>query len=91
MCIRDSSLAERLLEKETVLGKELDELISSMKPGFEFPSKTSEVEENGEAAKAETKVETDAEATAEAQTKAGNEAEAEAENIAESENENPSS
>ena len=83
------SLAERLLEKETVLGKELDELISSMKPGFEFPSKTSEVEENGEAAKAETKVETDAEATAEAQTDAGNEAEAE--NIAESENENPSS
>ncbi len=83
------SLAERLLEKETVLGKELDELISSMKPGFEFPSKTSEVEENGEAAKAETKVETDAEATAEAQTDAGNEAEAE--NIAESESENPSS
>ena len=83
------SLAERLLEKETVLGKELDELISSMKPGFEFPSKTSEVEENGEAAKAETKVETDAEATAEAQTDTGNEAEAE--NIAESENENPSS
>ena len=83
------SLAERLLEKETVLGKELDELISSMKPGFEFPSKTSEVEENGEAAKAETKVETDAEATTEAQTDAGNEAEAE--NIAESENENPSS
>ena len=83
------SLAERLLEKETVLGKELDELISSMKPGFEFPSKTSEVEENGEAAKAETKVETDAEATTEAQTDAGNEAEAE--NIAESESENPSS
>ncbi len=83
------SLAERLLEKETVLGKELDELISSMKPGFEFPSKTSEVEEKGEAAKAETKVETDAEATTEAQTDAGNEAEAE--NIAESESENSSS
>ncbi len=83
------SLAERLLEKETVLGKELDELISSMKPGFEFPSKASKVEENGEAAKAETKVETDAEATTEAQTNAGNEAEAE--NIAESESENPSS
>ena len=83
------SLAERLLEKETVMGKELDELISSMKPGFEFPSKTSEVEENGEAAKAETKVETDAEATTEAQTDAGNEAEAE--NIAESESENSSS
>jgi cell division protease FtsH len=83
------SLAERLLEKETVLGKELDELISSMKPGFEFQSKTSEVEEKGEAAKAETKVETDAEATTEAQTDAGNEAEAE--NIAESESENSSS
>jgi cell division protease FtsH len=83
------SLAERLLEKETVLGKELDELISSMKPGFEFPSKTSEVEETGETAKAETKMGTDAEATTEAQTDAGNEAEAE--NIAESESENPSS
>jgi cell division protease FtsH len=35
------ALADRLLEKETVLGKELDELILSMKPGFEFPSKTS--------------------------------------------------
>jgi cell division protease FtsH len=35
------ALAERLLEKETVLGRELDDLILSMKPGFEFPSKTS--------------------------------------------------
>ncbi len=35
------ALADRLLEKETVLGKELDELIRSMRPGFEFPSKTS--------------------------------------------------
>ena len=32
------ALAERLLEKETVMGKELDELIRAMKPGFEFPS-----------------------------------------------------
>ena len=79
------SLAERLLEKETVMGKELDELISSMRPGFEFPSKTSEVEENGEAAKEETKVETDAEETAEAQTIAEDEAETE------TESENPSS
>jgi cell division protease FtsH len=31
-------LAELLLEKETVMGKELDELILSMKPGFEFPT-----------------------------------------------------
>ncbi len=34
------ALADRLLEKETVLGRELDDLILSMKPGFEFPSKT---------------------------------------------------
>jgi cell division protease FtsH len=32
------ALADRLLEKETVLGKELDELILSMRPGFEFPT-----------------------------------------------------
>lgn len=38
------ALAERLLEKETVMGKELDELIRSMKPGFEFPSKSTETE-----------------------------------------------
>jgi len=31
-------LTELLLEKETVLGKELDELILSMRPDFEFPS-----------------------------------------------------
>jgi cell division protease FtsH len=44
------ALADRLLEKETVLGNELDELILSMKPGFEFPSKTSvneKTDENG--------------------------------------------
>jgi cell division protease FtsH len=39
------ALSDRLLEKETVMGKELDELILSMKPGFEFPSKTSKSEE----------------------------------------------
>ena len=33
------ALADLLLEKETVLGSELDTLILSMKPGFEFPSK----------------------------------------------------
>ena len=32
-------LAELLLEKETVLGKELDELIESLRPGIELPSK----------------------------------------------------
>jgi len=31
-------LAEMLLEKETVLGKELDELILSLRPGIELPS-----------------------------------------------------
>ena len=31
-------LAELLLEKETVMGKELDELIYSMRPGFKLPS-----------------------------------------------------
>ena len=35
------ALADRLLEKETVPGSELDELILSMKPGYEFPSKAS--------------------------------------------------
>jgi cell division protease FtsH len=39
------ALADRLLEKETVLGKELDELILSMRPGFEFPSKGLKSEE----------------------------------------------
>jgi cell division protease FtsH len=35
-------LAERLLEKETVMGKELDELIHSLRPGIKLPSKTPE-------------------------------------------------
>ena len=35
-------LAELLLEKETVLGKELDELILSLRPGFQFPLKETE-------------------------------------------------
>jgi cell division protease FtsH len=39
-------LAESLLEKETVLGAELDELITSMRPGIELPSiATTEKEE----------------------------------------------
>ncbi len=40
-------LAGLLLDKETVMGSELDELILSLRPGFEFPSKA------GEAAPAE--------------------------------------
>ena len=31
-------LSDLLLEKETVMGKELDELIKTMRPDFEFPS-----------------------------------------------------
>jgi cell division protease FtsH len=33
-------LAERLLEKETVMGKELDELIHSLRPGIDLPSRS---------------------------------------------------
>jgi cell division protease FtsH len=62
------ALADRLLEKETVLGKELDELILSMKPGFEFPSKTSvhektdknvQVENEGDPAEIKTETESE--------------------------------
>jgi cell division protease FtsH len=35
-------LAESLLEKETVMGKELDELIQSLRPGIKLPSNTAE-------------------------------------------------
>lgn len=42
-------LAESLLEKETVLGAELDELITSMRPGIELPSiKTAQKEKTEE-------------------------------------------
>ena len=43
-------LSELLLEKETVSGAELDELISSMRPGIELPLKRTEKSENGEEA-----------------------------------------
>ncbi|MCK5098824.1 MAG: cell division protein FtsH, partial [Desulfobacteraceae bacterium] len=33
------ALSDLLLEKETVMGKELDELVKSMKPDFVFPKK----------------------------------------------------
>ena len=36
------SLAEKLLEKETVMGAELDQLIHAMRPGIELPSKGSQ-------------------------------------------------
>ncbi|MEJ2729151.1 MAG: ATP-dependent zinc metalloprotease FtsH [Deltaproteobacteria bacterium] len=35
-------LAERLLEKETVMGKELDELIHTLRPGIKLPSTSPE-------------------------------------------------
>jgi cell division protease FtsH len=35
-------LAEKLLEKETVMGKELDELIHTLRPGIKLPSRTAE-------------------------------------------------
>jgi cell division protease FtsH len=35
-------LAEMLLEKETVMGKELDELIHSLRPGIDLPSRSAE-------------------------------------------------
>jgi cell division protease FtsH len=38
-------LAEKLLEKETVMGKELDELILTLRPGIELPSKSAEDQE----------------------------------------------
>jgi len=62
------ALSDRLLEKETVMGKELDELILSMKPGFEFPSKTSKSEETQKESQAEVgaeKMESEAESEGE--------------------------
>ena len=38
-------LAERLLEKETVMGKELDQLIHSLRPGIDLPSRSAEEHE----------------------------------------------
>jgi cell division protease FtsH len=43
-------LAELLLEKETVLGKELDELIVSLRPGIKLPSQKAEDDEEKPAA-----------------------------------------
>lgn len=40
------SLAELLLEKETVMGRELDELILSMRPGIKLPSAGGDEEEH---------------------------------------------
>jgi cell division protease FtsH len=43
------ALSELLLEKETVLGKELDELIISLKPGIDLPERTEDREPEPEA------------------------------------------
>ena len=62
------ALSDRLLEKETVMGKELDELILSMKPGFEFPSMTPKSEETENESQAEVsaeKIEPEAESESE--------------------------
>ncbi len=47
-------LAEKLLEKETVLGAELDELITSLRPGIELPSQARAEETDQEASPDET-------------------------------------
>jgi cell division protease FtsH len=63
------ALSDRLLEKETVMGKELDELILSMRPGFEFPSKAQEKKETGNKSRSEVKpekIDTEAESEREA-------------------------
>jgi cell division protease FtsH len=52
------ALADRLLEKETVLGRELDELILSMRPGFEFPSTTAVDEKTDENVRVENEEDT---------------------------------
>ena len=43
------SLSEKLLEKETVMGAELDQLIHTMRPGIELPSKSSQKKSKKEA------------------------------------------
>ena len=42
------ALADLLLEKETVLGKELDELILSIKPDAQLPDQPQDDEESGQ-------------------------------------------
>ena len=47
-----TALADVLLEKETVMGKELDELIVRLRPGIQLPSKKIEEDEPAAAAPA---------------------------------------
>jgi hypothetical protein len=53
------------------MGKELDELILSMKPGFDFPSKTPKSEETEKENQTEVKAEKEA---SEAESESGQEA-----------------
>ena len=48
-------LAESLLEKETVMGAELDELINTMRPGIDLPSVTTAAKEEGNETSPESK------------------------------------
>jgi cell division protease FtsH len=47
-------LAEQLLEKETILGAELDELIRLVRPGIELPETPSDKDESAEETHSET-------------------------------------
>ncbi len=67
------ALADRLLEKETVKGAELDELISSMRPGFDFPSKHTEDQEKVKDAEPQAEPKAETEDTAEARAAAESE------------------
>jgi cell division protease FtsH len=64
------SLAEKLLEKETVMGAELDQLIHSMRPGIELPSKGSQKKSKK---KADTEPSAPADSGAESKADAGSE------------------
>ena len=48
-------LAESLLEKETVMGAELDELINTLRPGIDLPSVTTAAKEEGNETSPESK------------------------------------
>jgi cell division protease FtsH len=53
-------LAEQLLERETVLGKELDDLILALRPGIKLPSRKIDEPEDGEPASADASQESEA-------------------------------
>jgi cell division protease FtsH len=61
-------LAELLLEKETVLGRELDELIQSLRPGIDLASKANK--DSGKKAKTESEAEPRSDTDSEAESSA---------------------